>query len=427
MTLAYAVGGSKDMNRKQSEKDGQVPPTPAIISLAKIRLDGTQPRVTVDGRTVAAYAAAVIEGASFPPVVLFFDGVHYWCGDGQHRVLGFRGAGREDINALVYEGTKRDAILYAAGCNDSHGLRRSDKDKRRAVGMLLLDEEWRGWSDRVLGRACKVSPSLVGRVRASLSRVDSEGGSTSKRRERTYRTKHGTVSSMRLPEPVPGSGLSLSRVDGEPVAGRAGEVYPPAQEAIRAIEALVAAARMRGKLGAVIATLSRITDQARFAFGVLKSKDSTPVPSPPTPAVVVAPAAAGGLMHEVPLAAGVVDDGVVARDSTEMKRPVDADPVLWEAGIYEPRSVKPGQQPAATPAAVASVTPTATDLTEDEIEALFEKGSADAKATTPQQEPRVDPIEAEVDESEDLEVDALDPDTGLSKAERDALWANFPD
>jgi len=33
-------------------------------------------------------------------------------------------------------------LLYAVGSNATHGLRRSNADKRRAAQMLLEDPEW---------------------------------------------------------------------------------------------------------------------------------------------------------------------------------------------------------------------------------------------------------------------------------------------
>ena len=46
------------------------------------------------------------------------------------------------IAALVKAGTRRDAVLAAAGANAAHGLRRSAADKARAVDALLTDDEW---------------------------------------------------------------------------------------------------------------------------------------------------------------------------------------------------------------------------------------------------------------------------------------------
>lgn len=58
---------------------------------------------------------------------------------GWHRVAGAEQAGLTEIEADVQPGTKRDALLYSAGANATHGLRRSNADKRRSVRLLLGD------------------------------------------------------------------------------------------------------------------------------------------------------------------------------------------------------------------------------------------------------------------------------------------------
>jgi hypothetical protein len=87
-------------------------------------------------------------------------------GDGFHRHAGAKRAGLETIPALVREGTQRDALLYSAGANATHGLRRTAEDKRQAVRMLLGDEEWRRASNRWVAERCKVSDHTVASVRA---------------------------------------------------------------------------------------------------------------------------------------------------------------------------------------------------------------------------------------------------------------------
>lgn len=66
--------------------------------------------------------------------------------------------------------------------------RRTNADKRRAVETLLRDEEWKKWSDREIARRCGVDNSFASRVRESLLPNNSD---------RTYRTKHGTVTTMK--------------------------------------------------------------------------------------------------------------------------------------------------------------------------------------------------------------------------------------
>jgi hypothetical protein len=93
-----------------------------------------------------------------------------------------------NISADMRQGTRRDAILHAAGANAAHGLRRTNADKRRAVETLLRDEEWSKWSDREIARMCAVSQPLVSQIRKTLTdNIISE---------KTYTTKHGTTTTM---------------------------------------------------------------------------------------------------------------------------------------------------------------------------------------------------------------------------------------
>lgn len=160
------------------------------LTLSQIRIDGgTQPRIRIDENVVAEYANAMREGATFPPVVAFFDGIEYWLADGFHRLHAARKNDLESILSEVRTGTKRDAILYSVSANASHGLRRTNEDKRRAVQTLLGDPEWAQWSDREIARRCGVHHEMVSHLRPRPSLADSAS-------EKVYTTKHGTVSKM---------------------------------------------------------------------------------------------------------------------------------------------------------------------------------------------------------------------------------------
>lgn len=65
-------------------------------------------------------------------------------------------------------GPRRDAILYSVGANSTHGLRRTNADKRRAVETLLRDEEWQGWSNRKIAEVCGVSEFMVREARPAI-------------------------------------------------------------------------------------------------------------------------------------------------------------------------------------------------------------------------------------------------------------------
>lgn len=142
----------------------------------EIRTDGgTQTRAAISGDVVAEYADLIGPNDwPFPPVTVFYDGSEYWLADGFHRVAAARRANerekmRQSIPVEVRQGTQRDAVLWSAGANAAHGLRRTNEDKRRAVLRLLEDGEWGQWSDREIGRRCGVSQPFVSKLRAELS------------------------------------------------------------------------------------------------------------------------------------------------------------------------------------------------------------------------------------------------------------------
>jgi hypothetical protein len=162
---------------------------------------GTQPRAKIDEQVVAEYADLYRDDVDLPPVAVFFDGVAYWLADGFHRYWARKRIERNDIQAEIHEGTLRDAILYSAGANAAHGLRRTNMDKKRAVLTLLEDDEWSSWSDHEIARRCAVNHTTVMRHRASLVQSTSENPrkpTTQKNSAaRKFKTKHGTVATMK--------------------------------------------------------------------------------------------------------------------------------------------------------------------------------------------------------------------------------------
>ena len=140
------------------------------LSIDKIRMDaGTQPRACLNNDVINEYASAMTAGEQFPPVVVFYDGKVYYLADGFHRVNAAIACTKTKIEADVRQGTRRDAVLYSVGVNATHGLRRTNEDKRRAVMLLLEDKEWSAWSDREIARKCAVTHPFVIKLRDELS------------------------------------------------------------------------------------------------------------------------------------------------------------------------------------------------------------------------------------------------------------------
>jgi hypothetical protein len=137
------------------------------LELARLRIDGgTQSRAAIDGATVDDYTEALANGATLPPVTVFFDGVVHWLADGFHRYHAYSKNGATAIDADVQNGTQSDARLFAYGANQSHGLRRTNADKRKVVVGMLTD--FADWSDNRIAKHVGVNHVTVGTVRREL-------------------------------------------------------------------------------------------------------------------------------------------------------------------------------------------------------------------------------------------------------------------
>ena len=152
------------------------------VLLNKIRLDGgTQPRKEIDEPLVQHYTEVLLEGKDqFPPIELWFDGKSYWPSDGFHRFHAHKRAGFLDIEAVVNQGTKRDAFLACLRANGKHGKPRTPEERRYVVQMALEDIELGEKTDVEIALICDVSSMTVGRVRKAMgleaaSRVDKNG------------------------------------------------------------------------------------------------------------------------------------------------------------------------------------------------------------------------------------------------------------
>ena len=154
------------------------------------RIDkGTQSRVSISQETVDDYARQMEDGAKFPAVIVFHDGVEYYLADGFHRYLANRKLKQNSIAADVVTGTLREAVLYSLKANKTHGIRPNNEDKRNFVTKILNDHEWRVWADREIARHCGVSHVFVAKMRKELA-----GGGT--KADRKFTNKGGNVSTF---------------------------------------------------------------------------------------------------------------------------------------------------------------------------------------------------------------------------------------
>ena len=80
-----------------------------------------------------------------------------------------------DILADVREGSRRDARLFSAGANHTHGQKLTSGDKRRSILVLFLDKEWVTWPDVAIAKHCHCTDRYVRGLRAELSGADKTG------------------------------------------------------------------------------------------------------------------------------------------------------------------------------------------------------------------------------------------------------------
>jgi transposase len=155
------------------------------IAIDAIRRDGgTQMRASIDQDVVNDFAERMDDGDRFPPIVVFSDGGAFWLADGFHRMAArerlarkYEGtelhAGWTNVNVEKIDGTQHDAIKYAICANQSHGLRRTNADKQKAVRAALAHPAMMNMSNRDIAKAVGVGHQLVGKVRDEIKVDDS--------------------------------------------------------------------------------------------------------------------------------------------------------------------------------------------------------------------------------------------------------------
>ena len=125
-----------------------------------------QARVEPHPDIVDEYAAAYRSKAKMPPVDVFIvDGAPHLI-DGWHRISGAIKAEATWITCeIVGTGTLEEAVWKALAANQTHGIRRTNEDKRRAVRLALESPIGNEQSARVLAEHIGVSVDLVLRIR----------------------------------------------------------------------------------------------------------------------------------------------------------------------------------------------------------------------------------------------------------------------
>lgn len=125
----------------------------------------------LDTKICREYAEQMDDGVQFPPIEVYFDEKKYWVADGFLRLHAWLSArGGSPILAVVHRGDRSDALWHAIGANHTHGLRRTNADKRKATALALLHPQGCQMSDAQIAEHVGVSRQNVSNVRKELER-----------------------------------------------------------------------------------------------------------------------------------------------------------------------------------------------------------------------------------------------------------------
>lgn len=173
------------------------------IHLDAIRLDGgTQPRAGIEAEYVDELAEAIQAGATLPPIDVIYDGDAYWLYDGFHRVAAHRKADYRLVPANIHQGTQADAQWRSYAANQTHGLRRSQADKERAIRAALKHPSAVGQADAAIARHLGVSDKTVTKYRQDMeasSEIPKISERTVQRGDTTYTMRTANIGANQPP------------------------------------------------------------------------------------------------------------------------------------------------------------------------------------------------------------------------------------
>jgi hypothetical protein len=137
------------------------------LQIERIRTDGgVQSREKISEEYVAELAELIKAGKKLPPIIVYNDGIDMWASDGHHRILAHVRCEKPFIDAEVHKGTKHEAEIASCSANQTHGLRRTNVDKHRAI-VKMMDLQ-KDWSDQAIANHVGVHVNTVSIARRQL-------------------------------------------------------------------------------------------------------------------------------------------------------------------------------------------------------------------------------------------------------------------
>lgn len=168
------------------------------LRISDLTIDGSVlPRICENQTTIDRYAE-LQRTKNLPPPVVFCDGTTRWLADGKHRIRGLKRIGETEVVCDVRKGSKADAIWYAAGANQAHGLPLTADERRNAAELILTNSALReSKGDEMIADQCGVHRHTVLRKRQALEKSKIIPSTTTRTTRRSGSTYIQDVSSQR--------------------------------------------------------------------------------------------------------------------------------------------------------------------------------------------------------------------------------------
>jgi uncharacterized ParB-like nuclease family protein len=150
-------------------------PEPQEIPIKMLRTDGgTLHRERLNEGALKNFVWAINHSQELPPIEVIWDGQFYWVVDGHHRIEAQRRAWSDKANVMciVKKGTQEKAQWLSLGTNKTHGVHRTQADKKKATIFAL--KTFPNKSDRAIGDHVGVDHKTVGKWRKELAKVPGE-------------------------------------------------------------------------------------------------------------------------------------------------------------------------------------------------------------------------------------------------------------
>ena len=184
---------------------------------------GTQMREVLNQELIAEYRDLIVDAKSrgekhpLPPGDVFRSPEgHITMGGGFHRFFAHQQANETEMECRVHAGGVKEAIIFACQDNETHGLRRTNADRRKAALTVLAMPENKDLSNVAVAKLANVSEAFIRNIRTVAQQPEKRAGK-------------GAPPAKTPPpsEPVDTAGTQTAPEEGKTPAAPAGKTQEP--------------------------------------------------------------------------------------------------------------------------------------------------------------------------------------------------------